>query len=98
MSYNKTHDLVVKTGTYTKDGEEKGRYENVGMVLTGDEGELLLLLKRTFNPAGVPKPDGKDSVALSMFEVRDRNQDAPKSKPRKPAAKADPDLDQDIPF
>lgn len=64
----KLYDLTVKTGEYTNgQGETKGRYENVGSVMQGDNGQFVIL-KRTFNPAGVPNPDGKDSVLLSCFE------------------------------
>jgi hypothetical protein len=64
---HKLYDLAVKTGSYQKDGQEKGRYENVGSVMQGDKGQFLIL-KRTFNPAGVPNPDCKDSVLISCFE------------------------------
>lgn len=114
MSWQKTHDLAVRTGTYQgADGKEKGRYENVGHVLHDGE-QRLLLLKRTFSPAGVPNPDGRDTVILSMFEVRDRangegptaqqqadvERAAPASAPaaRAPAAAAAGDFDDDIPF
>ena len=71
---NKTHDLVVKTGSYQdNNGEIKGSYENVGSVMQGDNG-MFLILKRTFNPAGVPNPDNKDSVILSCFEPKQQGQ------------------------
>jgi hypothetical protein len=70
----KLYDLAVKTGEYQKDGETKGRYENVGAVFANDEGGKFITLKRTFNPAGVPNPDGRDSLILSMFEPRDKDE------------------------
>lgn len=85
----KTHDLAVKTGTYTANGVSKARYENVGMVMTGDDGKEMFLLKRTFNPAGVPNPDGRDSVIVSKFDVKPR---------QTPAAPSGDDFDDDIPF
>ena len=64
----KIADLVVKTGEYQNgQGETKGRYENVGSMMEGDNGNFMIL-KRTFNPAGVPNPDCKDSVIVSCFE------------------------------
>lgn len=67
----KLYDLTVKTGEYTNSqGETKGRYENVGSVMQGDNGQFVIM-KRTFNPAGVPNPENKDSVILSCFEPRD---------------------------
>ena len=70
----KLYDAVVKTGEYTNNnGETKGRYENVGSVMQGDNGQFLIL-KRTFNPAGVANPDNKDSIIVSMFEPQNNNQ------------------------
>ena len=75
MSFKKTHDLAVKVGSYTNsEGNEKGRYINVGLVLHDDDGKSMILLNRTFNPAGVPNPDNKDTVIISKFEVKDKNQ------------------------
>ena len=69
----KLYDLAVKTGEYTSNGETKGRYENVGSMMQGDNGQFLIL-KRTFNPAGVANPDNKDSIIISCFEPKDRQQ------------------------
>jgi hypothetical protein len=92
MSYRKVADYAVKVGEYQKDGETKGRYENVGMEMA-DGQNVIMLVKRTFNPAGVPNPDGKDMVMLSRFAVRE--QETPKGKP---AARPDFEPDQEIPF
>lgn len=90
----KKYDLAVKTGTYTKDGEEKGRYENVGAIWEGDNGPYLVL-KRTFNPAGVPFKDGSDSIFISMFAPKDETEKGPRQRP----ARTDyPEDDSDIPF
>jgi len=75
MSTKKIRDLAVKTGSYTKDGETKNRYENVGSLMKGDDGNVFVLLKRTFNPAGVPVDDGRDQILISAFELRE--DDAP---------------------
>lgn len=65
---HKLYDVVVKTGEYQNaQGEMKGRYENIGSVMQGDNGQFMIL-KRTFNPAGVPNPDNKDSLIASFFE------------------------------
>jgi hypothetical protein len=76
MGFKKTADLAVKVGSYEKNGKQKARYENIGMVLTNDDGSSMMLIKRTFNPAGVPNPDGKDSIVISKFDVVE---DAPKN-------------------
>ena len=66
----KLYDLAVKTGSYMKDGIEKGRYENIGSVMQNDEGNKFIFIKRSFNPAGVPFREGGDSILVSMFEPR----------------------------
>lgn len=73
MANRKVYDAAVKTGSYMKDGQEKNRYENVGTVWEGDNG-LYLVMKRTFNPAGVPFKDGSDSIFVSLFEPRNDDQ------------------------
>ena len=74
---HKLYDLVVKTGSYTDaQGQEKGRYENVGTMMESDKGPFLIL-KRTFNPAGVPNPDCKDSVIVSCFSDQNSGGQAP---------------------
>lgn len=70
----KLYDLAVKTGTYEKDGETKNRYENVGSVMEKDDGGRFILLNRTFNPAGVPNPQDKSSIIVSMFDVKQKEQ------------------------
>lgn len=101
----KKYDLVVKIGTYTdRYGQEKGRYENIGSVMEGDNGPFAIL-KRTFNPAGVPNPDNRDSVLVSMFEPRDFGdkprqpaQRAPQQQPPQSASFDEVGSDDDIPF
>ena len=113
MASSKKYDIAVKTGSYTNaQGEEKGRYENVGAVMSGDNGPFLIL-KRTFNPAGVPNPDGRDTVILSLFEPREEGEQRPapqqksstggapsrqRSAPPAPSRGEDPFPDDGIPF
>lgn len=70
----KLYDLVVKVGEYQNaQGETKARYENIGSVMQGENGQFAIM-KRTFNPAGVPNPDNKDSIIVSMFEPQNNQQ------------------------
>lgn len=65
----KKYDVLVKTGEYESNGQKKARYENVGVVMEKD-GKPYMLLKRTFNPAGVG--DGtRDTILLSLFEPKE---------------------------
>lgn len=71
MAAQKIKDLAVKTGSYTGgQGQEKGRYQNVGSLMIGDDGNEFIVLHRWFNPAGVPNPDNRDSVLISCFEPK----------------------------
>ena len=71
----KLYDVCVKTGSYQNaQGEMKNRYENIGTVMQGDDGGQFMLLKTTFNPAGVPNPENKDAVLCSMFAPQQQGQ------------------------
>lgn len=111
MGFTKKFDLAVKTGTYRDgSGSYKGRYENVGMIMEDDKGDQFIVLKRTFNPAGVPNPDNKDSCIVSIFEPRQRQQHGsgggggqqpaqqPRQQPRQQGDGHFNDFEDDIPF
>lgn len=71
MATTKLMDLVVTIGEYqNRNGETKKRYENVGSLMRNDNGQFLML-KRTFNPAGVP--GDRDNILISMFEPKARD-------------------------
>jgi len=95
----KKFDLVVKVGEYTDgQGQTKGRFKNVGVMMEGDKGPYILL-DRTFNPAGVGGNEGRESIIVSLYEPKDSGGQSSHS-----AAKADGyqpkarDLDDDVPF
>jgi hypothetical protein len=94
MAYKKIKELAVGVRKYTDNaGQEKTQWENIGAIFKNDEGKSFISIKRTFNPAGVPNPDGKDSIIVSMFEPKEKDA-APAAAPAKAA---DP-IDDDIPF
>lgn len=67
----KIADLVVATGTYTsQNGEVKNRYENIGALMKNDQGKKYILLKKTFNPAGVPNNSDRGSILISIFDIQ----------------------------
>lgn len=73
----KKYDLVVKVGEYTDgQGQTKGRFKNVGVMMEGQNGPYILL-DRTFNPAGVGGNDGRESIIVSMYEPRQEGQQQP---------------------
>lgn len=72
MAMKRIKDVAVKVGTYQSGGETKNKWENVGSLVEFDDGGQGLFLKRTFNPAGVPNPDGKEDLLLSFFDIKDK--------------------------
>ncbi|MGP1680349.1 MAG: hypothetical protein ACTS6J_24735 [Burkholderiales bacterium] len=104
MASKKIKDLAVKTGSYMKDGEEKGRYQNIGGMFKTDDGGVYLRLNRTFNPAGVPGEPDADSIIVGVYDLRDG--DTPQKPAAAPAARQAPKqqespaafADDDIPF
>lgn len=100
MAAKRVKDLAVKVGTYQKDGETKSRFENIGAMMKSDDGSFFLFIKKTFNPAGVPTEEGRESILVSVFDLKDG--DAPRqSAPQRQApaqAPASDFADDDVPF
>lgn len=94
----KLYDLAVKTGSYTNNaGETKGRWQNVGALMQGDDGGKFIMLAKWFNPAGLPDLSGKnatsESILVSLFEPKQHGE----QRQAAPAPAAAP-ADDDIPF
>lgn len=116
MASRKIRDVVVKVGEYTdrNTGETKGRFENVGALMQNDDeaGSFFIMLKRTFNPAGVPKQDDRESILLSCYVPKDQRENQDRRDDRQTSQhhdRDDPrtqqgggsysrDLDDEIPF
>ena len=73
---SKVKDLVVKVREYEKDGQKKAEWLNIGVIMNGENGDYILL-NRTFNPAGLPNPDDRTTVLVSMFDTKPREQQPP---------------------
>jgi hypothetical protein len=92
----KTYDLAVKVGSYTdSQGNEKGRYENIGAVMEGDKGPFIML-KKTFNPAGVNTD--RDSILVSMFEPKGRDEPREERQSAPPTRGKHGEIEDEIPF
>ena len=75
MANRKLYDVAIPLGTYgDRSGNEKVRWQNVGAILEGDKGPYLLL-DRWFNPAGLPNPENRTSVVLTLFDASKKSQD-----------------------
>lgn len=110
MAVRKVKDLAVVTGTYQSNGETKKRYANVGALMEGDNGQFLML-NAHFNPAGVPRKDGSESILVSMFDPKERDGNGGQQRSQSGGQgsfgggsqqrRSDPfggDLDDDVPF
>ena len=65
--------LMVKNGEYTNaQGETKGKWVQVGVILSNDKGEFVIL-EPSINLAGLPRSE-KGGVMVSIFEDQPRNQ------------------------
>jgi len=96
----KLYDLVVKTGEYTDgQGQPKGRFKNIGVMMEGQNGPYILL-DRTFNPAGVGGNDGRENIIVSLYEPRQDNQQQPSpAQPKASTYQPQPsEVDDSIPF
>ncbi len=81
-----TKRLMVKVGEYQKDGQTKGEYVKLGVILSGANGEYVLL-DPTVNIAGclakqnvmaVSKGEQqRDSVMCSIFDDSQQQGQAP---------------------
>lgn len=94
----KLYDMAVKIGSYTdRDGNSKNRYQNIGVVIQGDDGPYMLL-DRHFNPAGIPNPDNRSNVLVSLFKPRENNGQQGSNNRQPPAQQQSYGFDDDIPF
>lgn len=92
----KVKDLAVVTGTYAgSDGQEKRRYMNCGALMENDEGGQFIMLSRYVNYSALPRKQGSDSILISVFDLREREDGGEQPKP---AGLVDTDLDDDVPF
>ena len=103
--------LAVKTGTYTdREGVEKGRWVDVGVILSNDKGEFALLnpgvdlagLMMQQRVAGIGKRDS-DMVMASIFDNdRQQGQQRTQGQQRNASPPANQpttgDFDDSIPF
>lgn len=78
MASRRTHDLVIKVGEYTdSQGQTKARTKNIGSVFSREDGSQFIALDATIvamETQWVANPNHSDKVMVSVYEVRDRNE------------------------
>ena len=96
----KLYDVTVKTGEYTDNqGQVKGRYTKIGVVMSGNDGGQFMLLEPHVDVAGclmlqnnlaaTKGQPPRDSVMCSMFAPNEQG-GQPMPQPTQPAPMAQP--------
>ena len=70
----KKFDLAVVTGSYQKNGEDKKKYKNIGLMIE-DGDKRYILLDRTLNPAGVPSD--RETIMVGIYEPKAKSSHVP---------------------
>ena len=90
----KTFDIVASTGTYTgNDGQEKRRYQNVGMIIEKD-GKMYVKMTSLVTV----DDEGKVINFFSCFEPKGQGQGKASPQKEAPADSQAPDFNDDMPF
>ena len=73
----KLFDLCVPTRKYKSKGQEKTNWENIGALIQNDDGKKFIMLKAHFNPAAIQRKEGSESIVISMFapKIKQDNSD-----------------------
>ena len=97
--------LMIKTGEYQKDGQTKGEYTKLGIIMSGTNGEYVLLdpavnlagclIKQRVMNAGKQNKGKGDMVMCSIFE--DQPQQG-QQQPNQQFAPAGQDFDDSAPY
>lgn len=70
----KVGNFKIKVGSYEKDGQTKGKYIDLGVLMQSQDGGMYALVNPYVNLAGVPIGEGKDMVMVSVFMDQPRQQ------------------------
>jgi len=60
--------LAIGNGKYMKDGVEKTRWINVGVIGVGSNGKEYMMIDPTINFAAFHRDEGRDMVMVSIFD------------------------------
>lgn len=71
----KLYDCMVATSTYKdRNGNDKRHWENIGSIWQDKDNNgnsyCYMMMKRTFNPAGIEAREGSDSIRISLFKPK----------------------------
>lgn len=99
----KKYDVLAVVGEYTKEGQTKSIYRNVGELHEREDGGLFLMMNKDFNLMAVRQKDtSSDKVFLSLFKPKEKDTGASgqesAEKPVESPARAEQQFNDDIPF
>lgn len=99
--------ITAKIEEYQKDGETKGKYVDIGVILSNDNGEFMML-NPTVDLSGVlmkqrilAQTTGKkvgDNVMCSIWDNDNQNRSQQSSQPQNSESPVPPGFDDDIAF
>ena len=69
----KLYDMCVVTSSYSHNGQTKNHYENIGAIFKNDKGNNFAVIKAHFNPAAIQRKEGSDSILVSLFPPKDKD-------------------------
>ena len=86
-----TRRLTAKVGEYQKDGQTKGRYVDVGALLSNQNGEYILLnpsvsLSGILAMQNAMSQQPRTNVMISIFDSDNQQQQAPQAQPQQQQA------------
>ena len=94
--------IMIANGKYVKDGQEKSKWVEVGVIMTSQNGNEFVLLDPTVNLAGFPREAGKDKLIASIFDDANQQprqqQQSQYGTPQPQAPSMPPMKEQDISF
>ena len=88
-----TKDIVAITGTYQKDGQDKPRYKNVGVVIEKDGKQYIKMESLV-----TIHDDGHTVNFFSLFDKAERAEPARQAAQGKAPSGMDDFPDDDVPF
>lgn len=74
---HRLYDLAVAVRRWeNQQGEQKTSWFNAGAIIQGKDSRPYMMLKAHFNPAGVARKEGSESILVSLFKPKAKQEDS----------------------
>lgn len=71
---HRLYDLAVAVRRWeNQQGEKKTSWFNAGAIIQGKDSRPYMMLKAHFNPAGVVRKEGSESILVSLFKPKQQD-------------------------